>query len=78
MEEMGLAQGMAQQGQRQIPTVQQIVTLLLQGMEPEELLEQGVPEELIMAAMEEISKSMQPQPEQSGLAATMVAPEQGQ
>ncbi len=33
--------------------------------------------ELIMAAMEEISKSMQPQPEQSGLAATMIAPEQG-
>jgi len=77
---MGLAQRMqgpqaAPQGQ--MPTVEQIVELIMQGMEPDELLEQGVPEELVMAAMDMISKQATEIPSQeAGLANTLVRPEQ--
>jgi uncharacterized protein (DUF433 family) len=78
-EEMGLAQGMQgqQAPQGQMPTVQQLVELIRQGVTPEELLENGVPEELVMAAMDALSQEVTQVPAgQEGLAGAMVRPEQ--
>lgn len=84
MEEMGLAQaqqaqGMQQRGRPAGPMdINQIIAMLMQGVEPEELVEQGVPQELVMAAIEQISKQMTQVPnEQAGLANMMVQPERG-
>jgi hypothetical protein len=49
--------GLAQQGmQSQIDPamIQQIIALIKQGITPEELIAQGVPQELIAIAMEQI------------------------
>ena len=54
MEEQGLA-AQAGQGQGQdaaMQAISQIVELLMQGVTPEELLRQGVPQELVMKAIE--------------------------
>lgn len=73
--EMGLAQSMAQtptQGGQELPSVEQIVQLLLEGQDPEELVKMGVPPELIMEAIKLIEQQMAAQnvaPEQQGLAA---------
>jgi hypothetical protein len=78
MEEMGLAAGMAQEQQKPMQDVNQIIQLLVNGVTPEELIAQGVPEELVQMAMAELSKDVtQVPPEQAGLAATMVRPERG-
>ena len=78
MEEMGLAAGMAQEQQKPMQDVNQIIQLLVNGVTPEELIAQGVPEELVQMAMAELSKdATQVPPEQAGLAATMVRPERG-
>ena len=53
----------------------QIVMMIMQGVSPEELITQGVPEELVMMAMQEISKETAQVPqEQAGLAAAAVKP----
>ena len=54
-------QGQPQQG---MPTVEQIVELLMQGIDPEELVAQGVPPELIMEAIAIIEQQMAGQQQQ--------------
>lgn len=83
--EQGLAQSMASnapQAQGQLPTVEQVAELLLSGIDPEELVQKGVPPELIMQAIEMIEQQMaaeqsgqptQPQPAPpQGLAQSMM------
>jgi transcription initiation factor TFIID subunit TAF12 len=54
-EEMGLAQKAAADGAgglgQQMPTVEEIAQLLMQGITPEELAEAGVPTQLIQQAI---------------------------
>ena len=78
MEEQGLA---AQAGQGQdaaMQAISQIVELLMQGVTPEELLQQGVPQELVMKAIEIMKaqqaqqQQMAPAPQDPGLAQRMV------
>ena len=77
MEEMGLAGASAMQGQQegQEEIVEQVIQALMQGMSPEELLQQGVPAEIIQMAIQMIKQQMQasqsptPAAEQGGLAA---------
>lgn len=72
MEEMGLAASMAQNTQP-MRDIDQIIQMLMEGVTPQELVQQGVPVELVQAAMQEISKqTTQVPPEQAGLANMMV------
>ena len=78
MEEQGLA-AQAGQGQDQaMMAIQQIVELLMQGVTPEELLQQGVPQELVMKAIEMVKaqqaqkQQMAPQQQDPGLAQRMI------
>ena len=72
MEEMGLAQATVQNTQP-MRDVDQIVAMLMQGVTPQELVQQGVPKELVMQAMEIVSQqAVQVPPEQAGLANTYV------
>lgn len=70
----GLAQTMAQPAQPSMqgamPTVDQIVALLMQGIDPQKLVEQGIPSEMVMEAIALLEQQMAAQqaPEQ-GLAA---------
>ena len=71
---MGLAQQSAGQGRQQM--LMQVVDALASGMSPEELIQQGVPEDVIMAAMQILEQQQgaeQIPPEQAGLAG-MVTP----
>lgn len=70
-EEMGLAQQMGQA--RPMKDIDEIIAMLMQGMTPEDLVANGVPEELVMMAMQEVAKqSTQVPPEQAGLANAQV------
>lgn len=72
MEEMGLAASIAQNTQP-MRDIDQIIQMLMEGVTPQELVQQGVPVELVQAAMQEISKqTTQVPPEQAGLANMMV------
>jgi hypothetical protein len=77
MNEMGLAQAMGQgqgggMGQGKL---QEIVAMLMQGTTPEELLQMGVPEQLIMQAMEIVAEETAEVPaENAGLANMMIKP----
>jgi hypothetical protein len=68
----GLAQTMAQ-GQRAapeqqgMPTVEQVIQMLMEGMDPEEMVKMGIPPELIMQAIQVVEQQM----------AAQQAPEQG-
>ena len=75
MEELMQAQGLAQQSARPTSqfTVGQIVQMIVNGADPEDLLEKGVPLELIQQAMEMLMQQMQPANQDGGLAA-MSAP----
>ena len=53
--------GLAQQAQQRGPTVEEIVQMLMQGVDPRELLKKGVPQELLMQAMQIMKEQMQPQ-----------------
>ena len=73
MMEQGLAQQMAQPqeaGADMAAMVEQVVKLLMQGVDPDELIQQGVPEQVIMQAIQLIEQQMAAQqaPDQ-GLAA---------
>ena len=86
--EQGLAQSMASNAPQQsgMPTVEQVAELLLSGVDPEELVQKGIPPELIMQAIDLIEQQMaaeqggqpmQPQPAQApagpqGLAQSMM------
>lgn len=72
----GLAQSMVQPApQEGMPTIEQIIQMLMQGVDPEELVAQGVPPELIMQAIQVIEQQMAAQQtpaEQQGLASKSV------
>lgn len=80
MDEQGLAQGLTGQAgpsmvdmQQKMqggpaagaPEVEAIIELLIQGITPEELVKQGVPEELVMAAIQMLEEQTM-QAEQGG------------
>ena len=47
------------QGQGQgMPTVEQVIALLMEGAKPEELVQMGIPPELVMQAIEIIEQQM--------------------
>lgn len=76
-EELGLAASVGQQTEP-MRDLDQIIAMIMQGVSPEELIAQGLPEELVMVALQEISKQMTQIPQgQAGLAATVVQPERG-
>ena len=60
MEEQGLAAQVGQGQDQAMMAIQQIMELLMQGVKPEELIQQGVPQELVMRAVE-IVKAQQGQ-----------------
>jgi hypothetical protein len=66
-EEMGLAQKAAAEGTggigQQMPTVEELAQLLMQGITPEELAEAGVPTQLIEQAIA-LAKQMAQAPQQ--------------
>lgn len=66
-------EGLASMSQKQ-PTVAEVVELLKQGVKPEELIQYGVTEELIMAAMNMLTQEMQVPAEGMGLASSVVQP----
>ncbi len=51
--------------QQGMPTVEQVIELLMQGADPEELVAQGVPPELIMEAIAIIEQQMGAQQQQA-------------
>lgn len=68
---------MAQQMGGAVPTIEEIVALLMQGIPPEKIVEMGVPPELLMEAIALLEQQMAAQqsvpPEaQGGLAAQQV------
>ena len=68
MEELGLAQSLAQNTQP-MRDVDQIVAMLMQGVTPQELVQNGVPQELVTQAMQIVAQqTTQVPPEQAGLA----------
>ena len=82
MPEQGLAaQQAGMGGVQQTPssiTLEQVMQALVAGATPEELVQAGVPVELIKRAVQMINSQTQPAPEEAGLAAmsldnTMVA-----
>ena len=66
----GLAQQSVMQRTQPMRDLNQIVAMLKQGIRPAELVEQGIPPELIEEAMRMIQAEMQQQPE--GLAGMSV------
>ena len=76
-EELSLARQGAQQGAEDM--IKQVIQLLMQGVSPEELIQKGVPAEVIQMAMEMIKQQEQqsaaPQVPagQTGLAGSMLA-----
>lgn len=71
---MGQGQGLAQQqamGQQQPQQqvgVEQVAAMLMQGVTPEELVQKGVPVQVIEQAMMLIQQQQQPQAGDAGLA----------
>ena len=57
-------QGLAGQGQQGMGSIKEVVMMLLQGMSPDELIAQGVPQELVAAAMEMLNQQMQAEQQQ--------------
>ena len=58
----GQSQGQMPQGlDQQIPTVEEVIDMLLQGASPEELVQMGIPEELIMQAMQMLQRQSAPE-----------------
>ena len=60
------AQQMAPQGggQEQMAMIEQIIEMLMQGVDPEELIKQGIPPELIMAAIDMLEQQLAAQGQQ--------------
>ena len=52
---------MPQESGQQIPTVEEVIDMLLQGAKPEELVQMGIPEELIMQAMQMLQRQSAPE-----------------
>ena len=72
-------QGQQQQRQGNMPSVGEVISLLMQGVDPQKLIEMGVPQELIMQAIQILEQQLAQQeqsntptesaPEAQGLAA---------
>ena len=74
MNEQGLAQSVSAPSQI---NVQQIVQMLMQGAEPEELVQMGIPEEMVTQAIQTLMQQMQaqqPAQQEGGLAAMATPP----
>ena len=75
MEEMGLAQqsvNAGPQGPDMAQVMQEVVRLLQQGVEPQELLDMGVPQEVIQQALMMLEQSGKQQvPSDGGLATSV-------
>ena len=71
MEEQGLAQSA-----NNMPSIKDVAMMLMQGMAPEELIKNGVPQEVVMAALEMLKQQMPPQSGEAGLANTAIKPAQ--
>ncbi len=69
-------QGTPQAAASQI-TMQQVVDALMKGIEPEELIEAGVPQEMVEQAMQVIMQEQQASQEQSGLAGAVMREDDG-
>ena len=71
-EQMGLAQSMApQQGQqRRLPSLEEVIALLQQGVSPEELMAAGVPLEMLEAAIRQM-QGQQPKVQEAPMDAGM-------
>jgi len=65
----GLAESMVQQapqqGAGQLPSVDEVIQMLMQGVPPEELEASGIPPELIMQAIQIIEQQMDQQEQQA-------------
>ena len=74
MEGLAAQSAQPQQGgnmQGAMPSIEEIVALLMQGIPPEELVQMGVPEEMIMEAISLLEQQMAQQ------GAAQAAPDQG-
>ena len=74
MNEQGLAQAMGAPSQ---VSVRQVVQMLMQGAEPEELVQMGIPEEMVTQAIQALMQQMQaqqPDQQECGLAAMATPP----
>lgn len=76
MNEQGLAQAMGAPSQ---VSVRQVVQMLMQGAEPEELVQMGIPEEMVTQAIQALMQQMQAQQsaQQEGGLAAMATPPTG-
>jgi len=69
MDELGLAQAGIGQQTEPMRDINQIVAMLLQGVSPDQLIAQGLPQELVMEAMRIVQQQTTEVPaEQAGLA----------
>ena len=63
--------GLASKGTQRMPSVDDVVQMLKQGMQPEEIAQSGVPVELVQAAiqvlMEEMEQAGGMQPQTKGI-----------
>ena len=75
-EEQGLAASGIGQGGGQM-TIDQVIQAIMQGANPEDLLQMGVPQQLIDEAMKILMAQTQP-PAQEGLAGMQVPQNDGQ
>ena len=74
MNERGLAQSISAPSQ---VSIQQVVQMLMQGAEPEELVQMGIPEEMVTQAIQALMQQMQaqqPAQQEGGLAAMATPP----
>lgn len=72
MEEQGLAQSAAG-----MPSIKDVAMMLMQGAEPEELVQMGIPEEMVAQAIQARMQQMQaqqPAQQEGGLAAMATPP----
>ena len=53
-----MPQGLAAKGSQDLPSVDDVVQMLKQGMQPEALVQSGIPVELIQAAVQILMKEM--------------------
>lgn len=76
-EELGLAQTVGDRPTGQYG-LRDVVAMLMQGADPEDLVEMGIPKELVLQAMQELTTQMQaqqPANQEGGLAAMSVQPQ---
>ena len=76
-EELGLAQMIGNRPTGQYG-LEEIVAMLMQGADPEDLIEMGIPEALVLQAIQELTaqiQAQQPANQEGGLAAMSVQPQ---